>query len=261
MRQFIGLLALVLLAGTVAWAGDKKDEKPAGEMTDPLAILKKTDAAMKAVKAVKYDLTIEATGALKERSAKLEGSVIAAERAKPESDNDKSVLPTKFRMETRFTVPNDSEPYHLIGGNDGKDFYLVDFRTKTVYADLDPAVLGSASRVILRGMMIEYLHPRPFDDELGGKQHTLKESKTVDGEDCYAIEVIYNIDQAPTVTWFISKKDFLPRGRIDMLTLQDGQKGEIHKMLSHLVVDPKLSEDAFEIRVPDGFTKTDEFAP
>lgn len=261
MRHAAYLLAFVILAGTIAWAGDKKDEKPAGEMTDPLAILKKADAAVKAVKAAKYDLTLEGTGALKDRSVKLAASVIAAGRTTPESVDAQRVTPEKFRIEARFTVPSDSETRHIISGNDGEDYYLVDHRSKTVYADMDPAVLGSMTRLVISSMMIEFLHPRPFDDELAGKQHTLKDSKTIDGEECYGVEVVYNIDQAPVVTWYVSKKDFLPRGRIDQFTLSNGQKGELHKMLSHLVIDPKLDKDAFEIKVPEGYTRTDEFAP
>jgi hypothetical protein len=45
------------------------------------------------------------------------------------------------------------------------------------------------------------------------------------------------------------------------VALPDGSQGVLEKTVTKLQVDPSLGADAFAVRVPEGFTKTDEFAP
>jgi hypothetical protein len=238
---------------SIAAYAQEKDTRKSGELTDPVAILKKVDAAAKAVKAVKYDVVVTATGAAKERVGKLTATIIAA-----------GVTPTgpeKFVVEAKAAMPGSKETRKLSGGNDGDKFYVVDHAAKKAYEDFEPAVMGSAARIIMGGMMLEYLHPTPFSDEINGKSQKLTGSKEIGGVECYEIHVVYAAEQAPEATWYFSKKDFLPRCRIDAYTFPDGQKGTVEKTVTKLVVDPKLDEDTFKLKLPKGYTKTDDFAP
>ena len=105
------------------------------------------------------------------------------------------------------------------------------------------------------------MHRTPFSDEINGKSRELKGSKVVKGVGCYEVYVVYAAESAPPATWHFSKNDFLPRRRIDYFTGPDGQKFTRTKVISNLVVDPKLDEMAFKLKLPDGYTKTDDFAP
>ena len=112
-------------------------------------------------------------------------------------------------------------------------------------------------------MMIEFVHATPFNDEINGRSQELKGSVKIGDEDCYEIHVVYAADRAPQATWAFSKKDFLPRRRIDAFpaALAGGQAGTTIKTITNLVVEPKLDEDAFKLKLPEGYTKTDDFAP
>ena len=72
MKRMISLLLGLSVISAATYAGDEKTE----ELTDPVEILKKVDATTRAVKAVKYDVVCEATGALAARTGKVEASLI-----------------------------------------------------------------------------------------------------------------------------------------------------------------------------------------
>lgn len=259
-RAICIMLGLALLS--VAWAQDKPETKPtapdkkpaaAGELTDPVEILKKTDAACKAVKAVQYEAAVEPLGAAKGQLTKFEGSYLFSGFAYGG--------PEKSRMEVRLSTSDSDEVRHLTGGSDGENYYLIDHKAKKAYEDMDPQVMGSNARALQGGMMIEFVVDDPFGHEISGKSQTLKGSETIAGEDCYVIVVVYEHPQAPQATWYISKKDFLPRCRLDEGKTADGREWGMRKTLSKLVADPKLSADAFKLKLPEGYTKTDDFAP
>ncbi len=108
-------------------------------------------------------------------------------------------------------------------------------------------------------MMIEFLFETPFTDEIKGKKQELKGSKEINGVDCYEVHVVYATDQI--ATWCFSKKDFLPRRRVDEGKTRDGRAYRADKTIAKLIADPKLDKDAFKLKLPDGYTKTDDFAP
>lgn len=249
MKSTLCLLVGLALASSVAYA----DEKKAGELTDPVEILKKVDAAAKAVKSVRYDVTYEADGAGASRMSKLQGSVV-------ESGFSRGA-PEKYLIDVDVTMAGSSEPRKISGGTDNDLFFVVDHASKKAYEDIDPAVMGSAGRALRAAMMTEFVADAPFTDEINGKSQELKGSKTVGGEECYEIHVVYASERAPQATWYFSKRDFLPRRRIDHYTQGDNQTGTATRTITNLVVDPKIDGNAFKLKLPEGYTKTDEFAP
>ena len=102
---------------------------------------------------------------------------------------------------------------------------------------------------------MEFVTPEPFTDEINGKSQKITGSKVIDGEDCYEIHVIYAVEKAPEAVWYISKKDFLPRGRIDKINIPNEVSGTIEKSLSNLKVDPKLDKETFKLKLPKDYKK------
>lgn len=250
MKRLTCTLLALTLAAAVGAGDEKKDAPP--ELKDPVDILKKVDAAARAVKAVQYDLVLDATAV---QRGKLEASIMAAGRPA-----EGAYLPEKWRVDATITLPGANESIHLTGGCDGEDFYLIDHRHKIAYVDMDPAVLGPAQGTLVRSMFVEFLHPAPFNDEIHGKSQELRKSEKLGDEDCYVIHVVYASDEAPQATWWFSKKDFLPRQRVDEYRYP-GLQGPIRRTVSKLVVDPKLADDAFKVTLPAGYEQSDDFAP
>jgi len=225
---------------------------PSGELSDPMDILKRAEAAVKAVDAVQYDFTVEGTGAAKPLVGSGTGKLMAAGWA--------DLLPERFRITGEATAPGESEPLRIEGGSDGNLYFFVDHPGKTVHGDFDARVGGSFLRFLFPALVREYLHPIPFDEELKSEQQGLRGSEVIADEDCYAVHVISE-GRPQGTTWYFSKKDFLPRGRLQHFTLQNGEQGGLLTSLRNLVVDPRFASDAFALKVPEGYQQTDQPAP
>ncbi len=217
-------------------------------------ILKKVDAAAKKVKSARYKASLSSDGWLVSAMPTAEGTVILA------GGFSNGMLET-YVVDAKVRMPGSEEVRRITSGADGENFYLVDWSNKKVHEDLDPTVMGTDGNIALGLTMVEFVHPAPFNDEINADAAELKESAKVGDEDCYVIDVRYKGGQARSV-WYFSKKDFLPRTRKS--TRRSRATGEIAWMtlaISGLEVDPKLGEAVFKSTVPDGFEKTDEFAP
>ena len=250
-------LALCLAVLAAVASGDEKDtpttNKAHPDLTDPVEILKKADAASKAVTAAKYDVVVEGGGAAEELVPRSKATVIAT--------GVTSGGPEKYLVDTKLIPPGSTDPVHITGGGDGDKYFLIRHAEKIAHEDIDQAVLGSYARAIVGCITLEFFVPEPFTQEINGKSHKLAGSKVIGGEDCYEINLVYAVEGAQETTWFISKKDFLPRGRLDRFVLRDGRKGEVRRTMTNLDVGPKLDDDTFKLKLPEGYTKTDDFAP
>ena len=257
-RTMCLFLGLCIVAGG-AYADEKKadekktDGKKAGELTDPLEIVKKVDAAAKAVKTVKYNVSLKATGAIAARSAEVEASFLVSGYV--------GGAPEKFMAHAKVKLPGSTEAREISAGTDNDMFFIVDHKNKKAYEDIDPAVMGPAGRVFQLAQMLEFVHDTPFSDEINGRSRELKGSQTIGGVDCYEVHVVYAAEQSPEAIWCFSKEDFLPRRRVDVYSSPDGQQATRTRTITNLVVDPKLDDDAFKLKLPEGYTKTDDFAP
>jgi len=222
------------------------------DLTDPVEILKKADAASKAVDFIQYTASVKGEGAAESRVGKVSGTVVLKGRT--------SGGAAQYRYEAKVERPGSSDVNDVTVGSDGKAYYLINSKEKKVYEDIDPAVVGTAGRGVRALTMAEYLHPEPFSDEIKGKKQELKGSAKVGDEDCYEIHVTYT-EGGQEATWFFSKKDFLPR-RVDrFIQSPTGEKGSTQLIVTKLTVDPKFDKDPFKLTVPEGFTKIDDFAP
>ena len=83
----------------------------------------------------------------------------------------------------------------------------------------------------------------------------------VGGEDTYHVWVKYGV-QNQEADWYFSKKDFLPR-RVDRLfpAREGAPAGGRSLIVTSVTPAPKFDKDPFKLDLPEGYTKSDDFAP
>ncbi len=246
-RFFLLLCALTLSAPT-AFADD-------APLSDPKEILTKCRDALRKCETVSYDITIEATEWLQQFVPQVRGKAVVG----PLAEYD---VP-RFRCEVELQKAGSEEKLDYKAGCDGKDYYLIDPRTKKAHYDLDPVVLGSDGRNIQRALLAEFTAKEPLKDELESSGAELRGIVEVGGEKCYEVFVPLSSSSPKSVTWAISVKDYLPRraARVYANRRSEGPDGLITTTLTNLKPNPKLDRDPFKLVVPDGYEKTDDFAP
>ncbi len=248
MKRSISVLAVLCCLAVAVCAG--ADEP--GELTDPIEILRRVDAASKAVAAVKYRGKLTGTEAAKSHIATVEGTVIMSGWA--------NSAPQKYRCDVKVAQPGSSEVKHITIGSDGAAFFLIDHEAKKAYQGSRPAVLGPTGAMAVALWLREFLHETPFTEEIEGDKQELKAGITIGGEECYEIHVVYAGAIGEAVWWF-SKRDFLPRGVQRFIRTPSGERAAQRWELTDVVVDPKLAKDTFKLVLPNGYTKTNEPAP
>jgi len=247
----LAVIAVCWASTVLAQDASKKD----AELTDAKEILKRADAAAKGVKVIKYHATAKGVGADEARMPAVEGSAIFGGWV--------GLGPAKYRYEVKVKRPGSSDVVEYVAGSDGDIVYLIDSAKKTVYADIDPAVLGSNGRPIRSILVGKIVNPDAFKDELKAEKVELKGTTKVGDHECYEVLVNYGEDAGEGL-WALSKTDFLPRRVERTFPQANGEKGGRLVTLTNVVVNPKPpldGVDPFTLVVPAGFKKTDEFAP
>ncbi len=223
----------------------------AGQLNDPVEILRRADAAARAVDVVKYDLVIETTGGAKERMGSLKATIVGT--------GYWDGLPLKFVIEGEHLPAGASEARRFTAGSDGNLYYLVDHGAKTAHEELELGVLGSFARPVNFSVVTEFHDPDALSEEIAGTAHELRASRQIGGADCYAVHVVYDSQgYSSEATWYFSKKDFLPRRYHFSYELPDGEKGTFLFILSNLAVEPELDPEVFQLKLPEGYSKTDQ---
>jgi len=228
----------------------KNLQLPHKELTDPVEILKLADAASQVVQSIKYDATVEGTEALKDRIGSGKTNIIAV--------GYRDYFPEKFIVDGEQQAPDGAGTLKFTGGCDGNKFYVIDHNTKSLHSDFMYGVMGSLGQIVGGGIVREFHLSEPFSDEINSEKPELLGTTNIGGEECYEIKVVYSVERDNKALWCFSKKDFLARRRIDYVTLQDGQKGTIIKTLTNLVAEPKIDADTFKMKLPEGYTDTDQ---
>jgi len=245
MRRALVVMLGLLVVSAFASAQEEPKVKPEAEevsLPDPVELLKKTDAAAKAVKLVKYDFSFEPTGSQAANLGKAEGTVYLSGWAGNDAE--------KSRCEAKVSIPRSSDVHDVVVGNNGKMLFVIDNRAKTVQQNVSELRMSWVPRTAWGLRVLEFVHPTPFSDEINAKNHVLKGSTKIGDEDCYEISLDYNTTPPQSVVWVVSKKDFLPRA-VERFTAG----GSLKWTISNVVVDPKLEKDPFVLVVPEGYTK------
>jgi len=241
--QLSTCLGLCLLAFPVLAEGDGSDQA--------IEILKKVDAATKAVSAVTYRATATPSGIAENFMSPAEGSITM--------EGWTGNGPERFIGEVKTLDPGSGEEISITAGGNGDMYFLINHGTKKAYEDMDPGVMGNTGRAMQAIMVAEFIADKPFDDELGADTVELQGEDEVDGEPCYTIRVVYAGGRGESI-WSFSKNDYLPRKRIQMFETPQG-KGRIERTITDVVVDPQIDESLFTLRLPDGYERIEDFAP
>ncbi len=240
MKSAPAILLTALLAP--ATASFSRDDSIATD-DDALTILRRVDAASKAVKGVEYEaeVWVEANG--ERQSFNVKGHVRAQDNPGKEQ--------LKLHVKGEFVGRT---PFHVI--TDGDDLVSLSESAKV-------AIRGKASdarqllQLPMTLFMQEFLHPTPFSDELDADKRTYEGRKTIAGVECHVVYVEYaGVDAR--ARWYFGCEDNLPH-RVDRLG-SDGDTARI-LLVKNLRVDPKLGEDVFEPRVPEGYREQAYKAP
>jgi len=136
---------------------------------------------------------------------------------------------------------------------DATNAYLMDYQQKTLLwapMDGDGANLMNAPR---RYMMIEYVHPEPFADELKGDSLKLEGTKKIGEVECDVVHVVYAMGQGEAV-WYFGQADHLPR-RVDRTG------SEFALELTNVNAKVKLKAEQLALKAPEGFATTEYKAP
>lgn len=245
----------VLLSGLFV-LGAVADEPPAdkGDSPDGRKILEKAAAAIKKVDVAGYHADYKATGWAVPLVPTVQGEVVIGPQSKWEIN--------RFRCQVKAQLPGSSDAEELTAGSDGDLYFMIDSKAKIAYEDMDPAVLGKHERTFPRVLMPGFGAAEPFKDELESDSIELKGTIKIGNEECYEIHVTR--PSPPSLHWYLAKKDLLPRRLVRVYPNQQDPKGDdgtTQITISDLVVNPKYAVDPFKLHVPEGFTKTNEFAP
>lgn len=254
-----GFLLIAWLAACVAIAQEADQEQPAANENAPtneaIEILRRVDAAAKAVKSVKYTGSFRGTDWLANRVSQVEGTAAIAGVT---GSAPRISRFDQFRFDVRVQNNDSEEVRRFIAGHVGESFYLVDWQKQIVHVGSIPDVLGSDGRTAQAIGMVEFVHPTPFSDEINGEEAALTGTAMVGSEPCYVIDVTYR--GGSESTWYFSQKDFLPR-RVDRVYRRGGQRATTELVVTDLVVGPELNASALALVVPEGFEKTNRFPP
>ena len=222
------------------------------EDSEAVKLLKKVDAAIKAVRSVRYKSTAKPHGVVTNFISASEGQGIMSGW----SGNG----PEKFFGHVKATKPGTGEPMEVAGGGDGKTYFLIDHQAKKVYQDMDPGVMGSSRNALRSIGMAEFVHPAPFDDEIGAETAEIQGTETVAGTLCHKVHVVYRGGGGES-TWYFSTEDLLPRRRIRHFDIPGQGQGTLEITITDLEIDPEVDAETFQVKLPEGYEKVDDFAP
>ena len=254
MHRHVRILSGLLFLSATSFVMASDEKKMPDDQINPVEIVKKADEATKAVKAVRYQGSMQTEGGAAERYRLCEGSAVFEKNAKSELG--------RSRVEVSGRVGKAPETRRVVVGTDGENSYMIDHDAKTAYVDVDPMVQGSGRTLAAGVLMLEYAHPRPFSDEINAKDHKYEGIEKVGDVECHKVSLAY-ANAPQKAVWYFGKNDFLPRKVIRQFV--DQASGEVQgsttQTVTKLEVDPKLTGDEFKFTLPEGYKKSDDFAP
>ena len=220
-------------------------------LTDPVEILRRANAAAKAVKVAQYEPKVFSLNANGEAQLVAKADVII--------EGFSGKAPAKFKASGTFGRRGSKDVHELTAGSDGETVYLIDAKTKKAYVGFDFDVFGSRGELLRPLLMAEYVVASPFSDELSCEKQELVGTTKIADEECY--EVLVQYANKRKARWFFSTDDLLPR-RVDRFPARNGRSARGTRLVvTSLKTDPKLEKNPYEFKLPPGFEQTDDDAP
>lgn len=251
-------LWVVAFLAAASWADEPKSDLARtvqDEPPDVMTILRKADAATRAVGTVSYEGEYAGLGEMGKKSPSVRGRIVAAPGKKSllglligRSDGTDRIY-----CEGEIVTPDSTETIPFKIATDGRRAY----RVCTSEQSYSLGDLPGASKLINPAIMLymrEFLHPTPFSDEINAKDQRYESAREVGGVDCHVIYIVYANDTLSR--WYFGKEDYLPR-RVDRILKSGEQEQEIGYSLEvhDLKINPVVDNHLFELNAPEGFTK------
>lgn len=251
MRNARMSCVILMLVGLIPLYADEP-AKPSAGQPDAKAILKQAADAMAKLKMVSYDIEYKVTGFFSFFLPNVSGRVVIG---KESPDGAK-----RFSCKIKIRRGESEESTEVNAGADGETYYLIDDAHKTVHADIDPQVLGKGRDGVDVAVTREFGMSRPFEDALSRGEIRYEREEKVDGHDCHVL-YFKSSPTVPAMDWYFSKSDHLPRRIRFWMKDPQGGEGAGEATFLKLSVNPKFEKDPFALVVPNGYKRTDEFAP
>jgi len=222
-----------------------------GELTDAKAILQRVAEALKSTPMVSYRAEYKVTGWATAFVPNMEGPVVIGKPSELKIQ--------RYHCQLKVQKEGSSDVREFAAGSDGENFFIVDPNTKTVHEDIDPGVLGANGWAISQIMIPEFGAPDALDELLKSAKVEIKGKKKIGEEDC--VEVRIQDDAPQDAVWAVSEKDFLPRRITAVFKNGQGVESTADLILHDFKVNPTSAKSPFALVVPEGYKKTDDFAP
>lgn len=203
-------------------------------------ILTKVDSTTKALKSISYKSVWYAEGEAKDRVPRTEATVMSV----VDDKNEESFAGKKLNFATNASLGGEKRSTQVI--SDGVEAIRIDHIGKKFLkgkADAADAMVGGRPG----WLMIEFIHPTPFTDELNADKAVYEGKKTIGGTECHVIMVTYAGGQGES-RWYFGVKDNLPH-RVDRI-----QQGTVLE-LSDVDPSPKFDAATFAAKAPEGYTE------
>lgn len=221
---------------------------PALLADDAMEILKKADDAAKSARNVSYAFEVKGIGISEAMMPQTKGTAFLAE-----SDTAGGEW---FLVTGTQTYPADSKRAPLVfkAANDGTNAFFINDTAKTFQSGTlkDGAAMVARNASSANAIMIEFVHPTPFSDEINGESRTLEGVKEVGGVPCDVILVQYGSGNGES-RWYFGKNDHLPRAVERISKNEEGQLGGYILSISDLNANAKFETGAFTLTAPDGY--------
>lgn len=242
-------VVMFLCAGPMLATAQELPKKD-GPSAEAMEFAKKTADALVTAKVVTYKATYTPTGWVAKEVPTVEGTATVGDQSKQKVD--------VFVVNVKIRKAGSEDVAELSAGSDGNEYFLIDPKSKTCYKDLDPAVLGANTRNLQRIVLRDFGVPDPLAGVMKNGEIELRGEVKVGNEDCR--ELYMKSRDTGTAVWAVSKKDFLPR-KVTRLIKNEQGEASTELVFSDLVVNPQFIRNPFEMICPEGYKKTDEFAP
>lgn len=240
-----------LILGCSLGLAAEEVEKKEGDLADPKAILQRVSEALKSTPMVSYRAEYKVVGWATAFVPNMEGPVVVGQQSKYKLQ--------RYSCQLKVQKQGSSEAREFTAGCDGENFFIIDPKSKTAHQDIDPGVIGADGWSIMFIMIPEFGAPDALDKLLKTAKIEIKGTKKVGEEEC--VEVRIQADDPQDAVWTVSKKDFLPRRITAVFKNGEGVESSTALDLHDFKVNPSFAKSPFELVVPEGYKKTDEFAP
>ncbi len=212
------------------------------ESPDPRAILEQADAAVRAIKVIRYEANSEADGLLKSQLDPMRGTVTMVTTSEPQFP--------KVLIDAKVMSGQGSEPVPVQIACDGRFATVVHYGEKTYVRRELPAgimLLNKALPLLIR----EFTFKPPFRRELEAVSLKYVGTEKVGDVECDVVHAVYAEDGGE-VRWHIGKADHVPRRVRRSFESPVGKTSMTTTVLS-LETLPDVEPGLFHLEKPPGF--------